>query len=125
MWGLSTLLLAEFKLQTGGGRYADEILQEIIDQAEREINGWITIYGLTATVTKAASSLLSKAGYLERLYMDGALPGEDAAKYYNLDKKAENLRSAAKALYIVDETTAPTTSTSSSTSYYVVKKANA
>jgi len=117
---MSTLTIAEFKLQTGGGRYADAILQEIIDQAEREIQGWIDMYTLTTTVTKASSSLLSKAGLYERMHMDGGLPGESGAKYYNLAEKAENLRNAAKALiFETEEEEAAATS-----SNYIVKKAN-
>lgn len=116
---MSTLTIAKFKLQTGAGRYADDVIQEIIDQAESEIQGWIDLYGLSASVTAAASSLLSKAGLYERMHMDGALPGESGAKYYNLAEKAENLRKAAWALYFGEESTATTTA-----SNYKVFKAN-
>jgi hypothetical protein len=117
---LSTLSVAEFRKQVGTAE-ADTILQEIIDQAEREIQGWIDMYSLTTTVTKASSSLLSKAGWYERLHLTGGLPGESGAKYYSLDKKAENLRLAAKALVFetIEEEAAATSSN------YSVKKANA
>jgi len=119
---LSVLSVAEFNKQTGSGRYADVVIQEIIDQAEREIQGWIDLYNLPATVTKAGSSLLSKAGYYERLFMDGALPGESGAKYYGLDRKANDLRTAAKALYFATEDAAVVAA--SVTPNYSVKVAN-
>ena len=121
---MSTLTIAEFKLQTGGGRYADAILQEIIDQAEREIQGWIDLYDLTVTVSKASSSLLSKAGLYERMHMDGGLPGESGAKYYNLADKAENLRIAAKALIFETTEEAAAAAEAETASNYMVKKAN-
>lgn len=80
-------------------------MQEIIDQAEREINGWITLYSLDAVVGdrfKAAAAMLSKAGVYERRHLEGSIKGDSGGKYYNLDKKADQLRTAAKALIIQD-----------------------
>jgi hypothetical protein len=121
---VSVLTVAEFRKQIGTAE-ADAVLQEVIDQAEREINGWITLYELTAVTGdrfKAASSLLSKAGWIERLHFTGGLPGDGGAKYYSLDKKADQLRVAAKALIIVDVATAEgAVATPTAATHYVLK----
>lgn len=116
---MSVLTVAELRKEVGTAE-ADTILQEIIDQAEREIQGWIDMYSLTTSVSKASSSLLSKAGWYERLHFTGGLPGDSGAKYYSLDKKAENLRLAARSL-IFQETISSAAATASN---YLVKKAN-
>lgn len=99
---MSTLSVTELRYQTGA-EHADVILQEIIDQAEREINGWVDLYDLDAPTAgnfKAASGMLSKAGVYERRHLEGSIKGDSGGKYYNLDKKADQLRVAAKALII-------------------------
>jgi len=94
---LSTIELAK---QTGAGRYSVSVLQEIINQAEREISGRLSQYGLSISSCdelKAASSLLSKAGLYDRMRMDGSLAGESGAKYYNLvELSRENRKEAEK-----------------------------
>jgi len=122
---LSTLSVAEFNKQTGKATYADAINQEIIDQAEREIQGWITTYGLTvATGTiKAASSLLSKAGLYERMHMDTQLSG-DSLKYQKLSDKSKELRQAARDLILgigFGTSSSTATVTPSTIKHYVIR----
>lgn len=119
---MSTLTVTEVRYQTGSP-HAEVIVQEIIDQAEREINGWIELYSLNAVTGgrfKAAASMLAKAGVYERLHLEGGLPGDSGGKYYNLDKKADNLRKAAKALIFADATTTADAAATNAT-HYVIK----
>jgi len=92
---LSTIELAK---QTGAGRYSVSVLQEIIDEAEREISGRLSQYNLSISSTnelKAASSMLSKAGIVSRMRLDGSLAGDSGAKYYNLIDMDKNYRAEA------------------------------
>jgi len=102
---LSVLLVSELKGPTASGKYADTVLQSIIDEAELEIQSWINLNGLTVPTTnfKAASHLLSKSGMYERMFFDGSLPevpGESGARYRNLEKRSVDLRAAARNLII-------------------------
>ena len=95
---MSILSTSELALQTGAGRYTSTILQEIIDEAEREISGRLSQFNLSISSTnelKAASSLLSKAGLYDRMRMDGSIPGTSGAKYYNLLDQAKQYREEA------------------------------
>lgn len=119
---MSTLTVLEVRYQTGA-EHADVIIQEIIDQAEREINGWIELYSLDAVTGgrfKSAASMLAKAGVYERRHLEGSIKGDSGGKYYNLDKKANQLREAAKAMIFADaETTADAAATNAT--HYVLK----
>jgi hypothetical protein len=98
---MSILSTSELSLQTGAGRYASVVLQEIINQAEREISGKLSEYGLSivsCNELKAASSLLSKAGLYDRMRIDGSLVGASGAKYYNLVELAQQYRNEADKL---------------------------
>lgn len=122
---VSVLSVAEFRKQIGTAE-ADAVLQEVIDQAEREINGWITLYELTAVTGdrfKASASLLAKAGWIERLHFTGGLPGDTGARYYSLDKKADQLRVAAKALIIatVEDAAGVAVTPATAATHYVYK----
>lgn len=118
---LSTLELAK---QTGAGRYDSTVLQEIIDEAEREISGRLAEYGLSISSCnelKAASTLLSKTGVYDRMRMDGSIPGDSGAKYYNLLEQANQYRKEAWALissYIKANST-------TSASYGLIRVSNA
>jgi hypothetical protein len=105
---MSVFTVTEFRHQTGS-EHADAVLQEIIDQAEGEVNGWIELYAMDAVPDarfKRASAMLAKAGLYERRHLEGSIKGDSGGKYYNLDKKADQLRVAAKALIIADVATA-------------------
>jgi hypothetical protein len=119
---LSTLTVLELRYQTGA-EHVDVIIQEIIDQAEGEINGWVELYELDAIPAarlKRAAALLAKAGVYERRHLEGSIKGDSGGKYYNLDKKADQLREAAKALIIPDATTTASAATTNAT-HYVLK----
>lgn len=95
---MTILNTTELAKQTGAGRYDTEILEEIITEAEREISGRLSQYGLSISSCnelKAASSLLSKAGLYDRMRMDGSIPGDSGARYYNLTEQASQFRKEA------------------------------
>ena len=122
---MSSLSISELSLQTGKATYDPTILQEIIDQAEREITGWVTSYGLTVAsgTIKAASSLLSKAGVYERMHFDTSLTG-DSLKYQKLSDKSKELRLAARDLILgigFGSSSSTSTVVSSNVKHYVIQ----
>ncbi|HIH03778.1 MAG TPA: hypothetical protein HA263_08020 [Methanoregulaceae archaeon] len=73
---MSYCTTAELLLRTGSTLGAD-VLQAIIDDADREIDAWLAPRGLSGTSSgacKSASLELAKAGILDRMRLDGTQP---------------------------------------------------
>jgi hypothetical protein len=92
----------ELQYQTGS-ELAEEVLEEIIAQADREVKGAIYMAGLTPPgandLLKAASLNLSKVGVLTRQRMDGTHPSSqtvgDLTISDNIDAAILDLRKQA------------------------------